>query len=42
MMIVLIAYEVPVIAYQKRIGADDAYHSYPLWLELHLDTFEQR
>ena len=42
MMIVLIAYEVPVIAYQKRTGADDAYHSYPHWHELHLDIFEQR
>ena len=42
MMIVLIAYEVPVIAYQKHMGTDDAYHSYPHWHELHLDIFEQR
>ena len=28
-MIDLVTYEVPVIAYQKHMGADDAYHSYP-------------
>ena len=38
----LVAYKVPVITYQKRMGTDDAYHSYPHWHELHLDIFEQR